>query len=157
MSVHEIYWRTGVQFMQHNTLFQLYSMVLAGSPLLKSAATYLMTADLFNYWMCGQKCCEFTNATTTQFFDPYIKDWCLPVLGAFAIPVNMMPPIVSPSTRLGRLKDSLLDELPDRHAGYRRVRTIPLRQSAWCRHGMTTALQFVHGHCWVRSIGAIYQ
>ena len=43
----EIYYRTGVQFMQHNTLFQLYAMVLAGSPLLNSAATYLMIADLF--------------------------------------------------------------------------------------------------------------
>jgi sugar (pentulose or hexulose) kinase len=111
MSRDEIYRRTGVQFMQHNTLFQLYSMVLAGSPLLKPADTCLMTADLFNYWLCGAKCCEFTNATTTQFCDPYKKEWCLPVMEAFAIPVHIMPPIVSPSTRLGLLGDRLLGEL----------------------------------------------
>jgi rhamnulokinase len=97
--------------MQHNTLFQLYSMVLAASPLLKSAATFLMTADLFNYWLCGVKCCEFTNATTTQFFDPYKEDWCLPILEAFAIPVNIMPPIVRPAVELGTLESWLQDEL----------------------------------------------
>jgi len=111
MSKQEIFERTGVQFVQYNTLFQLYSMVLAGDPLLRSAATYLMTADLFNYWLCGIKCCEFTNATTTQFFDPYIKDWCLPILEAFDIPVSIMPPVVSPATRLGVLEERLLDEL----------------------------------------------
>jgi len=111
MSRTDIYQRTGVQFMQHNTLFQLYSMVQAGSPLLKSAATYLMTADLFNYWLCGVKCCEFTNATTTQFFDPYKEDWCLPILEAFAIPVNIMPPIVRPAMELATLESWLQDEL----------------------------------------------
>ena len=111
MSRGEIYRRSGVQFMQHNTLFQLYSMVLAGSALLKSSATYLMMADLFNYWLCSERYCEFTNATTTQFFDPYKKDWCLPILEAFGIPVDIMPPIVSPATRLGTLQSLLQDEL----------------------------------------------
>ena len=111
MSRDDIYRLTGVQFMQHNTLYQLYSMVLAGSPLLKSAATYLMTADLFNYWLCGQKLCEFTNATTTQFFDPFKGDWCLPILEAFHIPVQIMPPIVPPAARLGVLERRLRDEL----------------------------------------------
>ena len=111
MSRDNIYRLTGVQFMQHNTLYQLYSMVLAGSPLLKSAATYLMTADLFNYWLCGQKLCEFTNATTTQFFDPFKGDWCLPILEAFHIPVQIMPPIVPPAARLGVLERRLRDEL----------------------------------------------
>ena len=111
MSRDDIYRLTGVQFMQHNTLYQLYSMVLAGSPLLKSAATYLMTADLFNYWLCGQKLCEFTNATTTQFFDPFKGDWCLPILEAFHIRVQIMPPIVPPAARLGVLERRLRDEL----------------------------------------------
>ena len=111
MSRGELYRRTGVQFMQHNTLFQLYSMVLAGSPLLKSAATFLMMADLFNYRLCGAKCCEFTNATTTQFFDPYKKDWRLLILEAFGIPAGIMPQVVSPATRLGLLEERLLNEL----------------------------------------------
>ena len=107
----DIYSRTGVQFMQHNTLFQIYSMVLDKSPLLDAAATYLMVADLFNYWLCGEKCCEFTNATTTQFYDPNKRDWCLPLLEAFDIPARIMPTVVQPATRLGMLQPGLCGEL----------------------------------------------
>jgi rhamnulokinase len=107
----EIYRRTGVQFMQHNTLFQLYSMVLAGAPLLRAASTYLMTADLFNYWMTGEKYCEFTNATTTQFFDLFSNDWCKPILDKFNIPSKIMPPVIMPGTRLGKLSDWLCHDL----------------------------------------------
>jgi sugar (pentulose or hexulose) kinase len=111
MSREDIYNRTGVQFMQHNTLFQLYSMVLEKSPLLESASTYLMVADLFNYWLCGERCCEFTNATTTQFYDPRKRDWCLPLLETFDIPARIMPPVVQPATKLGVLQPGLCREL----------------------------------------------
>jgi len=111
MSREDIYNITGVQFMQHNTLFQLYSMVLDKYPLLESASTYLMIADLFNYWLCGEKCCEFTNATTTQFYDPRKLDWSLPVLAAFEIPARIMPPVVQPAAKLGMLQAGLCDEL----------------------------------------------
>jgi rhamnulokinase len=107
----EIYHRTGVQFMQHNTLFQLYSMVLDKSPLLSAATTYLMTADLFNYWMTGQKYCEFTNATTTQFFDPFTNTWCTPILERFEIPSKIMPPLVMPGTKLGPLSKWICEDL----------------------------------------------
>jgi sugar (pentulose or hexulose) kinase len=106
-----IYSLTGVQFMQHNTLFQVYSMVLDKSPLLERAATYLMVADLFNYWLCGTKACEFTNATTTQFYDPNNRNWCLPILETFDIPARIMPPVVQPATRLGMLLPAICQEL----------------------------------------------
>jgi len=111
MSREDIYNMTGVQFMQHNTLFQIYSMVLDKSPLLESASTYLMVADLFNYWLSGERYCEFTNATSTQFYDPRKRDWCLPLLEAFDIPARIMPPIVQPATRLGMLQPGLCAEL----------------------------------------------
>ncbi|MDD5647986.1 MAG: rhamnulokinase [Dehalococcoidia bacterium] len=111
MSREDIYNRTGVQFMQHNTLFQVYSMVLDRSPQLEAAATYLMIADLFNYWLCGEKRCEFTNATTTQFYDPNKREWCLPILLAFDIPHRIMPPIAQPATKLGMLQAGVCDQL----------------------------------------------
>lgn len=111
MSRQEIYKRTGVQFMQHNTLFQLYSQVLDKSPLLKAAATYLMVPDLFNYWLSGHKFCEFTNATTTQFFDPYKDTWCAPILEAFGIPGRLMPPVIKPGTKIGYLEKWLCKDL----------------------------------------------
>ena len=54
---------SGIQFLSINTLYQLYSMVLAGSQQLGIADTFLMMPDLFNYWLTGRKTNEFTNAT----------------------------------------------------------------------------------------------
>ena len=107
----EIYRMTGVQFIQTNTLFQLYSLVLANSPLLSAAGSYLMMPDLFNFWLTGEKCCEFTDATTTQFADPNQQAWCLPILEAFDIPTGIMPPIIKAGTRLGNMDKWLSDEL----------------------------------------------
>ena len=107
----EIYMQTGVQFMQHNTLFQLYSLVLQRSPLLKAAATYLMVPDLFNFWLSGEKCCEFTNATTTQFYDTRNNDWEGPILKKFDIPHRIMPSVISPGTKLGKLDGWLCKDL----------------------------------------------
>ena len=107
----EIYMQTGVQFMQHNTLFQIYSLVLEKSPILKAAATYLMVPDLFNYWLSGEKSCEFTNATTTQFYDPYKNAWHRPILDKFEIPGRIMPTVIKPGTRLGKLDGWLCKDL----------------------------------------------
>ncbi len=53
VSREEIFGHTGIQFMQINSLIQLYAMRLAGDPALNSARTLLMMPDLFNYWLTG--------------------------------------------------------------------------------------------------------
>ena len=44
----QIFARTGIQFMQLNTLYQWYAMKLAGSPALTVARRMLFMTDLFN-------------------------------------------------------------------------------------------------------------
>ena len=66
----EIFAQTGLQFMQFNTLFQLFAMRREGSPLLDAAQSLLMMPDLFHWLLSGEKSNEYTNATTTQFFNP---------------------------------------------------------------------------------------
>ncbi len=61
----EWFTETGVQTMPINTLFQLYSMVLAHDPALASAETLLMIPDLCSYFLCGDKSAEWTEAATT--------------------------------------------------------------------------------------------
>lgn len=106
----EIFAQTGIQFMQINTLYQLFSMVLAQSPLLAAAQTFLTIPDLFNYWLSGQKVCEFTNATTTQCFDPLRRAWALPLLEALDIPTYILPPVCEPGTLLGALLPAVAAE-----------------------------------------------
>ena len=71
----EIFSNTGIQFMQINTLYQLLSMVLQKSSLFDIAKNFVTIPDLFNYWLSGELTNEFTNATTTQCFDPQKRMW----------------------------------------------------------------------------------
>jgi rhamnulokinase len=103
MSREDIFACTGVQFMPFNSLFQLLAMVRAGSPVLEIAQTFVTIPDLFNYWLSGEIANEFTNATTTQCFNPLMGDWALPALDALHIPKHLFHPVTAPGTSLGML------------------------------------------------------
>lgn len=97
----EVFERTGIQFMIINTLYQLASMAATGSAQLGIATTYLAVPDLFNYWLTGEKLCEFTHATTTQVYNPRAGDWDRQMLAQIGIPTEMFGQIVQPGTRIG--------------------------------------------------------
>ena len=102
--------RSGCQFLQINTLYQLLSMVVHKSPLLDVTETFLMIPDLFNFWLTGRKVCEFTNATTTQFYDPRQQGWSKEICDALGLPSDILPEIVQPGTQLGTLLPSVAAE-----------------------------------------------
>lgn len=106
-----VFEQTGVQFMEINSLYQLYAMQLHNAPALEHAHTFLMMPDLFNFWLTGSKACEFTNATTTQCFDPRVKNWAYPLLQALEIPTDIFPQIILPGTVLGKLHTGIADEI----------------------------------------------
>ena len=107
----KIYERTGIQFIRINTLYQLYSMVYYNDPKLRIAKTFLMIPDLFNYWLTGEKFAEYTEATTTQFLNPCVKNWAFDVLGALGIPTHIFPEVIEPTTKLGKIHTKLASEL----------------------------------------------
>jgi rhamnulokinase len=106
----EIYRTTGIQFMQLNTLYQLAAMQQARSPLLGCAKSLLMTPDLINFWLTGVKANEFTNATTTQFYDPTAGGWATGMLDRLGIPTGFLGDIVPPGTVLGPLHATMQDD-----------------------------------------------
>lgn len=106
----EIFQRTGIQFMQLNTLYQLLAMALSNSAELESAHRLLMMPDLFNFWLTGQKVCELTEATTTQFYDPRAGDWAHLLLKQLSLPTHILGEIVEPGTILGPLVPSVAEE-----------------------------------------------
>jgi rhamnulokinase len=106
----EIFANTGIQFMQLNALYQLLAMSLEKSPLFDVARTFLTIPDLFNYWLSGEITNEFSNATTTQCFDPRKRDWATPVLSAMNIPANLFGPITESGTALGTVLPHLAEE-----------------------------------------------
>ncbi|MCA9919105.1 MAG: rhamnulokinase [Anaerolineales bacterium] len=101
LSKAEIFAQTGIQFMPINTLYQMLSLVESGSPQLQIADTFLTAPDLLNYWLTGTKVCEFSNATTTQLFNPTTGTWAIELMDKLGIPNHIFPEIVQPGTKLG--------------------------------------------------------
>lgn len=106
----EVYQATGIQFMELNSLYQLMAMKVAGSPALDHAKRLLMTPDILNFWLTGVKANEFTNATTTQCYDPVKGDWARGMLERLGIPTGFLGDIVQPGTVLGPLHGTVQDE-----------------------------------------------
>jgi len=100
----EIFQYTGIQFMEINTLYQLLSMKLHGDSMLDQADALLMMPDLFNYWLTGVKACEFSEATTSQLYDPRKRAWARVLLERLGLPTNILQEIVQPGTVLGGLR-----------------------------------------------------
>jgi len=109
----EVFEKTGIQFMQFNTLYQLASMALAKSPVFEFADRFLMIPDLLHYFLCGSKVGEFSNATTTQCYNPRLGEaggWDTDMLQRLGIPTRFMPEVVKPGTVLGKLLPQLAEE-----------------------------------------------
>ncbi len=106
----ELYERTGIQMMPINSVYQLWAMVASGDPALEAAETLLMMPDLFHYWLCGARACEFTDATTSQCFDPRSGDWAWDVLERLGVPSRLFAEVVPPGTVLGPLRDEVVEE-----------------------------------------------
>jgi rhamnulokinase len=110
LPLEEIYNQTGIQFMQLNTLFQLFAMRQENNPALPSARTFLTIPDLFNFWLTGIKANEFTISTTTQCYNPREKRWASEMLAALDIPQHIFGQIVSPGTVLEQLRASVAED-----------------------------------------------
>src|SRR5262249_26342297 len=80
------------------------------SPLLDVAHHLLMIPDLFHYFFTGIKANEFTDASTTQFYDPTAKSWAYDLFKAFGLPPQILGSIVQPGTVLGPLRAALASE-----------------------------------------------
>ena len=106
----EIYRQTGIQFIQINSLYQLYAMRLAKSQALECADAFLTMSDLFNFWLTGRKASEFTIATTSQCYNPTAADWAWDVLAALDIPAHLFQPIIQPASILAGLRPEVIQE-----------------------------------------------
>ncbi|MGA2592753.1 MAG: rhamnulokinase family protein [Bryobacteraceae bacterium] len=137
----EVFAQTGIQFMQLNSLYQLYALKLAGSPALAAARTLLFMPDLLNYWLTGVARAEVTIASTSQFYDPRKKTWARDLLERLGLPTHILPDIVAPGTRLGPLIDSVaeaacLRDVPVYATGCHdtasAIAAVPAEGGSWC-------------------------
>lgn len=106
-----LYGTTGVQIMEINTLFQLYSLAQKHPELLERADCALLMPDLFGYFLTGKKTAEYSIASTTQMLDPATKNWNQGLLSQLNLPVHLFPDVVQSGTVLGEISADICEEL----------------------------------------------
>ena len=102
---------TGNQFMEINTVFQLLYLSLNRKRQLDLADSLLMMPDLFNYYLSGEKCCEYSAASTTQLLDAVRKEWSGEVIEKLQLPGHLLQKIVPSGTPVGMLRPEICEEL----------------------------------------------
>lgn len=111
MSKTEMYDRTGIQFMEFNTLFQLLSIKKNRPELLERADKLLFMPDLFTYMLTDKKVSEYSIATTSQMVNIDTQDWDYELLRTMRIPAGILCDIVPAGSKTGYLRRSLRAEL----------------------------------------------
>ncbi|MCI3922597.1 rhamnulokinase [Paenibacillus sp. TRM 82003] len=107
----EIYAKTGLQFLQFNTMYQLAALVKADSPALSAADKLLMIPDLLRYFLTGVMKGEYTNASTTQLLGAVDRAWDEALARGVGVDPSLLPDVVQPGTVVGPLSPGVCEEL----------------------------------------------
>lgn len=70
-----LYEKTGIQFLDWNSLYLLYDYAQRKPWLMQSVDKFLFAPDAFSYLMTGEMNCDYTIASTSQMLNPYTRDW----------------------------------------------------------------------------------
>ncbi len=103
MSRQTVYDKTGIQFMNFNSLFQFYQMRLDGNVALREASKVLFIPDALSYLLTGHAVCEYTVASTSQLLNPATGDLDTDLLQSVGLRRDQLGPITTPATPIGTL------------------------------------------------------
>ena len=103
MPASEVYKRTGIQFMDFNSLFQLDTLKRNGSQALEHADKVLFIPDALIYMLTGKAICEYTVASTSQMLNPNTGDLDEDILKALGLPREKFGEMTQPGTVVGTL------------------------------------------------------
>jgi rhamnulokinase len=103
MPAEEVYRRTGIQFMDFNSLFQLDTIKRNGGSALQAADKVLFIPDALIYMLTGKAVCEYTVASTSQMLNPVTGDLDEDILATLGIPRERFGKLTQPGTIAGQL------------------------------------------------------
>lgn len=106
-----LFLRTGIQLLSFNTIFQLAAMKKTNEIALKEAKYLLMIPSLLRYFLTGTLANEFTNATTTQLFNPSSDSWDDELIDKLGLNRSLFVEAVKPGTEVGMLSADICAEL----------------------------------------------
>ena len=103
----DVYRLTGIQFMNFNSLFQLYVMRRDGNAALRHAEKILFVPDALGWMLTGEAVCEYTIASTSQLLNPVTKELDGRLLGSLGLDRSLFGRMVMPGTRIGTLTEEV--------------------------------------------------
>lgn len=107
MPADQVYRRTGIQFMDFNSLYQLDTIKRNGCQALEHADKILFIPDALIYMLTGNAICEFTIASTSQMLNPMTGDLDTEILEALGIPREKFGVMTQPGTVAGTLTEQV--------------------------------------------------
>ncbi len=110
ISKHDLYTRTGTQTMRINTLYQLYYLAKYRKSVMDRVDKILFIPDLFAYFLTGKMRAEATEASTSNFYNPYKKEFDKELLEKLGIRSDILPEIINPGESYGMLSEELCRE-----------------------------------------------
>ena len=103
LSVASIYDKTGIQFMDFNSLFQLAAMRRNKDAALEAADKVLFVPDALMYMLTGEAVCEYTILSTSQLLNPRTKEIDADLLDAVGMKRSQFGRYVNPCDFVGTL------------------------------------------------------
>lgn len=107
----ELYARTGIQFMEFNTVYQLYAHGKNRKKELEKAKHLLFIPDYLNFHLTGETKNEYTNATTSQMINLEERDWDKKILKSLEIEHLFEEKPIEPGSVIGTLKAEISEKL----------------------------------------------
>lgn len=102
-----VYDLTGIQFMNFNSLFQLYTLHMAKDSALEAAEKILFMPDALSYMLTGEMVTEYTIASTSQMLNPRTKQMEQELLDVCGVQTSQFGRFVFPGTQIGVLSDEV--------------------------------------------------
>ena len=99
----QVYDITGIQFMNFNSLFQLYAMRQDDNAALKHCQKVLFLPDALSWMLTGEAVCEYTIASTSQMLDPHTGDLSERLIESVGLTRRHFGRMVQPGTKIGVL------------------------------------------------------
>lgn len=103
----KVYEKTGIQFMDFNTLFQLDTIRRHSPELVKEADKILFVPDALSYMLTGNAVTERTVASTSQFLNPHTGELDAELLEAVDVAVDKFGQLVNPGEIVGSLTEEV--------------------------------------------------
>lgn len=103
MTKETVYGKTGIQFMDFNTLFQLYTLSKEAGNALHNSDKILFIPDALAYMLTGNAVTEYTVASTSQILNPTTGKLDSELLAQIGLSEDRFGPLVNPGHRIGTL------------------------------------------------------